>query len=231
MLMPEKERRKLTSDWKGSIGSIVQLDLFKDLLPNIGPDWGVCVLPAKNASQVPKAIMALAVKPGSKKPPVDQTLFHGLDFLAKIAVLKHNETNPSTPIRLESLSQDKTEVKYLVGEKVFPPGIAPAFALKDGFLLVASTPEAIERFTLRENKPNERRETPLVRISAPELARLLEHRREHILRSLPPSGRQTTSRKCDRPCWACLINSRSAIAAKRGKRSWTLRLSPAATRN
>jgi hypothetical protein len=39
-------------------------------------------------------------------------------------------------------------------------------------------------FRLHDRRPDERKETPLMRLSAPELAKLLEHRREHILMSL-----------------------------------------------
>jgi hypothetical protein len=229
MLMPETDRKKLTSDWKGSVGAIVQLDLFNDLLPNIGPDWGVCVLPSKDAKQLPQAIVALAVKPGSTKQPVDQRLVKAIEIFASIAVLEHNKNNPNAPIRLETVLQGKTDVKFLAGEKAFPLGIAPAFALKDGFLLVASAPEAIERFKLPGKKPSDRRETPLVRISAPELARLLEQRREHILSSLP---QKDAKQHLENVIGLLRMFDQLTLShrGESGQASWTLRLSPAASK-
>ncbi len=228
MLMPEKDRNKLGSDWQGGLGAIIQLDLFKDLLPNIGPDWGVCVLPSKDTKQVPQAVIALAMKPGSKKQPVDQTAATALEFFAKIAVLEHNKNHPDAPIRLETVSQGNIEVKFLAGDKAFPPGVAPAFALKDGFLLVASAPEAIERFKARERKPGDRRETPLVRISPQELARLLEHRRDHILSSLPQNNAKQHLENV-----IALLGMFDQITfshrGESGQATWTLRLSPAVT--
>jgi hypothetical protein len=183
LLMSEKDRKKLTSDWQ-PIGLLLRLDPFKDILPNIGPDWGVCVLPSKDAKQLPQAIFALAVKAGSKEQPTDKMLFKGIEMFAGIAVLDHNKKNPNAPIRLQSVMQDKIEVKYLTNDKLFPPGFQPACALKDGFLIFATTPDAILNFRLHDKKPDTRKGAPLARVSAPELARLLEHRREHILTTL-----------------------------------------------
>jgi hypothetical protein len=229
LLMPEKDRKKLTSDWQGGIGAIVRLDLFKDLLPNIGPDWGICVLPSNDAKQLPQTIVALAVRPGSNAPPVDQTLVKALEIFASIAILDHNKNNPDAPIRLETVSQGKVEVKYLAGDKAFPPGVAPAFALKDGFLLFASAPEAIARFRLREKKPSERKETPLVRISTAELARLLGHRREHILSSLP---QKDAKQNLENVIALLGMFDRLTLShhADAEQATWTLRLSPASAR-
>jgi hypothetical protein len=184
LLMPEKDRKKLTNDWQRGIGSLQRLDPFKDILPNIGPDWGICVLPSKDAKQLPQTIFALAVKQGSKDQPVDQTLFEAVKFFARIAVLDYNKDSSNSIIRLQTLMQDKVEVMFLSNDTLFPPGFRPACALKDGFLLLASSPDAIANFRLHDKKPDERKDTPLVRVSAPELAKLLEHRREHILTNL-----------------------------------------------
>ena len=193
LLMPEKDRKKLASNWQGSVGAILRLDLFKDLLPNLGPDWGVCVLPSRDPKRVPAMMFAIEVKPGEKEPAVDQTLFKAVGLFAGIVIRDHNSNNPNALIRVESLKQDKVEVNYLSGDKVFPPGFQPACALKDGFLLLATSPEAIAEFRLRGKPAEEPKESMLVRISTLELARLLDQRREHILSSLtdrqqmPPS--------------------------------------------
>jgi hypothetical protein len=184
LLMPDKDRKKLITDWQGTLGAVLRLDPFKDILPNIGPDWGICVLPSKDAKQLPRALFALAVKPGSKDEPVDQTLLKAVELFAGIAVLDHNLKHPDSIIRMESVMQGKVKVRYLTNDQLFPPSFQPACALKDGFLLFATSPDAIASFRLHVKKADERKDTPLLRVSAPELARLLEHRREHILSSL-----------------------------------------------
>ena len=67
LLIPEKDPQEADQRLAGGIGAVVPIDIFKELLPNIGPDWGVCVLPSRDAKQAPHAIIALAVKPGSKR--------------------------------------------------------------------------------------------------------------------------------------------------------------------
>ena len=49
--------------------------------------------------------------------------------------------------RGEEKLNDKVEIKYLANDKAYPPGLQPAFALKGGYLVLASSPEAIRRFT------------------------------------------------------------------------------------
>ncbi|HZZ79693.1 MAG TPA: hypothetical protein VFE62_14330 [Gemmataceae bacterium] len=226
VVMPEKDRQKAANDWKGGIGAVVQLDLFKDLIPNIGPDWGACVLPSKDAKQVPQTMVAIALKPGPKEKPVDQTVFNALEFFAKLAILEHNKNHADAPIRLETQMQGKTALRVLQGDKAFPPGIAPAFALKDGFLILASSPDAIAAFTLRDKQATADAETPLVRISAPELARLLEHRRDYILASLP---QKDAKRNVENVIGLLGLFDRVTLShsAGDGQASWTVRLSPA----
>jgi len=232
LVMPEKDRRKLTNDWQGSVGALLRLDTFKEILPNIGPDWGFCVLLSKDAKQLPQTLFALAVKPGSKDQPVDKSLFKTVELFAGIAVLDYNKKNPNSIIRLKTVMQDKVEVTYLSNDKLFPLGFQPACALKDGFLLVASSPDAIMNFRLHDRRPDERKETPLLRLSAPELAKLLEHRREHILVNL--TDRQQMSVEDAKKNLENLIGllgmfDRLTLSqhGNASQASWSIRLTPA----
>src|SRR5262249_11176581 len=142
MLLPEADRTRIAAEAQRTVKTWLKADLVKDLLPNIGPDWGVCVLPAKNPHHLPHALGALAVKPGQNGPRIDQSLFEGLQRLVGLGVLKYNQNHPGA-IRLHTVKQDTTAVLYLTGEKSFPPGMEPACALKDGYLLFASSAETI----------------------------------------------------------------------------------------
>ena len=235
LLMPAQDQKKMASSWQGGLGAILRIDLFKDLLPNIGPDWGVCVLPSKDARRLPEVMVALAVKPGSKEPPVDQALLKAVEFFAQIAVLDHNKNRPGALLRLQSVMQDKVEVKYLAGDKVFPPGIAPAYALKDGFLLFASSPETIGKFKAREKKAAARKETPLIRLSTQELARLLEHRREHVLAGLADRQQMSpdqATQNLENVIAFLKLFDRATLSqhGDAGQASWIVRLSPRTSR-
>ena len=75
-------------------------------------------------------------------------------------------------------------VKVFSQDKLFGPGVRPAFALKDGFLLVASSPEAIARFGAHDLPAVSKTETPLLRLSPIELSQLLKQRRAQVLARL-----------------------------------------------
>jgi hypothetical protein len=182
--LPEADRKKLTEGLQTQLDLITRLDFFKDILPNLGPDWGLCVLPPKDSGSVPQVIAALAVKPGTGPEPVDETLFKGTQLLAGLAVAEYNRNNPANPIRVDTIKQGKVIVKALTQDKLFPAGFRPCVAVKDGFLLFASSPEAIARFGAHEAPAVADGETPLLRLSPPELVQVLKARRTQVLADL-----------------------------------------------
>src|SRR5207248_2344574 len=99
----------------------------KDFLPNLGPDWGICVLApgVKDKLATPQVLAALRAKAGDKKKPVDRAVFDFLDRVAALAVIFSPD-----PVALQTENHEKTEIKYLQGEKGKSVGIEPAFALK-----------------------------------------------------------------------------------------------------
>ena len=168
-LLPEADRKAFIAAVQNNLQAILKLDPFDDILPNLGPDWGVCVLPAKSANELPIVMAAIAVRPGSKKPAVDQKLFEAVHSFARtrrcsITTRKH----PDAIIRVETMMQDKVEVKYLASARAFPAGVQPACALKDGYLIFASHPEAIARFNAPDAKIGVPKESPLLRLSTRE---------------------------------------------------------------
>jgi hypothetical protein len=213
LVMPPEDRKKLEG--------------FKEYLPVIGPDWGVCVLPSKDASQLPPALFALALQAGPKQ--ADQTLVKTLEGFLELGVQAHNQKNPDAKLEVKTVMQEKVAVKYLSGEKVFPPGLQPAWALKDGFLLVATSPEAIRSFRTLDKQAALPKDAPMVRISAPELARLLEHRRKHILASVTDKDAEKNLNNV-----IAFLNLFDRLTfgqqGEAGQATWTIRLSPAVNR-
>ncbi|MBI1830159.1 MAG: hypothetical protein HYR84_01765 [Planctomycetes bacterium] len=202
------------------------LQLLHDYLPNIGPDWGLCILPAKDAKALPQAMFALAVRPGDDKRRVDETLYHLVEFFTGIVVRQHNEKNPNAPIRIETIVQDKVEVRFLSGDKLFPAGLRPACALKDGYLIFATSPEAIAHFRFHEKRVDDRAGTPIVRVSATELARLLEQRRDHILGGLTEKD---AAKNLDNVISALGLFDHLTLTLHggAGQATWSIRLAPA----
>jgi len=202
------------------------LKAFQDYLPNIGPDWGVCMLPAKDAKALPQAMFAVAVKRGDDKRRVDETLYHLVEFFTGIIVRQHNEKNPNSPIQMKMVMQDKVEVKFLDGNKHFPEGFRPAWALKDGYLLFATSPESITTFRLHDKRPDDGKGSPILRISAPELARLLDQRREHILATM---NEKDAKKNLDNVISLLQLFDHLTFTQQggAGQATWTIRLTPA----
>lgn len=149
------------------------------LLAHLGPDWGLCLAAAPNPGDFPHVLAALAVQPGPAEHPVDQACLKALQFLAKLAVFQHNLTS-EPPLRLQTVRQDSVEVHYLEGANL-PSGLRPAFALKDGYLVVASSPQAIARFQ-KSPRNVSGDEVPCLRISVVEFQKLVKHHRDGIAR-------------------------------------------------
>jgi hypothetical protein len=170
---------------QGGLGAAVDKDVVKDILPCVGPDVGLCVTaPAPGGpSWVPQALLAVRVRPGDGGAPVDQALFSVVKSYAFLAVIDHNRQNKDH-LSLKTENQDGVEVKYLAGESL-PAGFNPAFALKDGYLLLASSPEAVRRFgkPASESTRDAGGPLPLLRLSLSELRRYVQERREALARA------------------------------------------------
>jgi hypothetical protein len=133
-------------------------DFVKRILPCLGPDWGFCVAapPAGSDAWFPHALAALRIRATTDQPAIDQTIVNTLYFLTGIFVLAYNGDHDST-LSLHRETRDGCTLTYLTNDREFPKGLRPAFALKEGYLLLGSSPEAIARF----------RAGPLTAVSVP----------------------------------------------------------------
>ena len=147
--LAQPARQQLDNALEQHLGGPAEMDFRKDILPGLGPDMGFCLLapPATQKAWTPQGLLALRVGPGQAKSGlrVDQAVFTLTTFYARLAMMVHNLSGKE-PIRLRSMLSDKGEVKYLTGDKVILPGLQPAFALRDGYLVLATSPEALRFF-------------------------------------------------------------------------------------
>ncbi len=232
-LLPPEPRRQIREALRGGLGPFLRRDVFQEVLPNLGPDWGVCLLPPAEGAAVPQVVAALAVKPGGGTEPVDAALLRALQQFAGLAVLDHNRKNPAAPIRIETVQQGKVAVRVLVGDKVFPAGVRPAAALKDGFLVLASSPEAIARFAPHDGPAAAKDEAPLLRVSPPALAAMLRARREPVLQGMRAKDHISAAeaeRRLDQLLGLLELFESVTLSqhGEPGQASWTLRARPRA---
>jgi hypothetical protein len=182
--LADDARKSFRTVFENTIEAILGKDTIQELLPNLGPDCGLCVLapPSGSKSWVPHILGALRVNPGTANVAVDRAVWYALNALAALAVFHHNHGQPGQLI-LKSTVQDKTEVNYLVNEEQFPPGLQPAFALKGGYLILASAPEAIRRFPAvpSETSATDPARVPLLKLSLRGWCVYLRDQREPLL--------------------------------------------------
>jgi hypothetical protein len=147
-----RERRDaLLADLNRYLGAPVGKDFVKEVLPFIGPDWGLCVTAPRpgTKSWLPEGLGALRLSSGGATAEVDKAVLSGLHALAMLGVVAHNKQNPERTLRLLTLKKGDKELKVLAGEAVLPPGWRPAFMLENGFLLAATSPELLLEFSQR----------------------------------------------------------------------------------
>lgn len=181
--LPEQARAVMRAAFANGLGLLLSKEVLGKILPQLGPDWGVCVLEPQPEDKgcIPPLLVALRVSGNRTAAPPARELDSAVHGFVDLLVNAFNQLHAGT-MGLRTVIQDKAEVKYLVEDSVFPPGFRPAFALKGGYLLLASSPEAIQRFPAalpRRNLP-EAAEVPFVRFSPQALARFVKARRDSL---------------------------------------------------
>jgi hypothetical protein len=160
-----EHRKSIHESVEQNLGGVIGKDLLPLLPKHLGPDWGVCITAPAPGSLTPEILFALRVRPSPETNQVEQAVEDALDTASALVRFTYN-TSHTERMRQKVLQDGKVRIKYLVQEQAFPPGFQPAYALKDGYLVIASTPAAIQRFEAKaatENSPAA--EIPLVRMS------------------------------------------------------------------
>jgi hypothetical protein len=163
-----------------AIGAVLGRDVLPELLRRIGPDWGVCLAPPAPGDKtwLPSLTAVLRLR-ADGAVPVEQRVLDGLDFAARFVAVAYNTHRPDH-MRLRTVQQDGVEVRFLAADQGLPPGLQPAFAWKEGFLVLASSPEAVRRFHAPKTEPPPAAEVPLVRVALQGWAGYLRAYREPV---------------------------------------------------
>jgi hypothetical protein len=163
---------------------LAEEDFTGSLLPALGPDWGLCLSAPDAGSAMPHFLFALRIDASQTKKPPERTLLAALDFAARFIVLAHNNQHPDSPLALKSDEVHGQEVRYLTGEHSLPAGVQPAYGLLDGYLVVASSLESMNRFVNAKPQAPVGVPMPLLRISFKDWRIYLTEHRERIVQLL-----------------------------------------------
>jgi hypothetical protein len=184
--LPASGRAKFRQNLQEQFGAALDMDFTKDALPYFGPDLGLCIAPNSSGKPVPDLLFALRVQSGNPQAPVDQAVLKALNTLAGVGKFTFNlrQKDVKDYMQLSSQQQDGVEVKYFA-QREFPDGFQPAYALKNGYLVLASSPQAIQRFGPHGVKTEG---NPLLRVSFVELGKFIAAQRERIVETFTDKG-------------------------------------------
>jgi hypothetical protein len=184
-LAAAKDREKMQEVLTRYVAAIAGVDFFRQ----IGPDIGFAVFRIDDKELLPAGLMALAVNSNATSP-ADKTVAKGMQFLGLLAVIDHNNRSSDT-IRIRTQRQDLVDIEYLESAKAFPPGVQPAWAIKDGYLVLATSPRAIGMFRSGPAPAINRDEIPLLKLSAGESAKMMERHRDLLAADLVAKGHES----------------------------------------
>jgi hypothetical protein len=182
--MTKEARAALEAELERTAGAVLGKGFVKEVLPALGPDWGLCVTapPAEGKQWVPNVVLALKVARGEEGDPIDEAVLSAVQTWAQVAVLAHNKLRPGQALSLRSAVVGGGRVRYVTGEGVFPAGVQPAFGLRAGYLVLASSPAELGRF--KGGKPAPAGAVPLLRLSLKDWRAYLKDRREPLAAAL-----------------------------------------------
>ena len=159
---PEADKLSARKEIEKALGAIVGKGKLPAVLSGVGPD--IAIWAAKPNKGFFPAI-AMAVQVDATDPAVPVAVKKAVDFYAQFAQFEYNRKNDDAIEQID----DKTggwDVKSFANPKRFPPGVEPAYAMKDGYLLFGSSPAVVRSFVAPTKRESATTDVPLVRVSA-----------------------------------------------------------------
>jgi hypothetical protein len=174
---PTRQALRVSVDQK--VGTVLGRDSLADVVPAVGPEWGLCLAPPPKGGTAwyPEVLAAVQVSRNAAQPNPELVILNALNSWAALAVYAHNLGKPGS-MSLRSISYQGSEIKYLDDDKEFPPGVQPAFACRDRYLVLGSSPKAVERFATGAVAPAASR--PFFRLACKPLVAYLRDRRQEL---------------------------------------------------
>ncbi|MBA4187240.1 MAG: hypothetical protein C0467_04395 [Planctomycetaceae bacterium] len=178
-LAPMPEGQPGVKEWVGkTLGAVVGQDKLPQLLESLGPNWAMWAEPPVKDGFLPTVVAAVEVSgEGDRRTNAEKTLLQAVEFGFQTVRVAYN-TKHADQIELQETKDATTGVviKSLVNVKGFPPGFRPSFAMRNGYLVLATSPEAIKVFRVPTDSQPVRDYVTLARISGTQTrAYLLAH--------------------------------------------------------
>jgi hypothetical protein len=165
-LAPAPDSNPVKVGIEKALGPVIGRDKLAAMLAAIGPDWAVWAEPpAAGAGPLPALLAAVRVQAAGPAADAPAAVAQMLDWVFLMARVGYNAGH-ADQIELREERHGGVVIKSLVNEKGFPPGFRPSFALKGGFLVVATSPEPIKAFRPPAGDAMPGGDVPIARFSA-----------------------------------------------------------------
>lgn len=175
-----EERQKIRTTIADAARAFWEGDDATGLVKGFGPDVGFFIAPpsAGSTTWFPQMLFALKTAPTDDGKTAEASALAALDFLYRSACLSDKE------LRQHKETIDGLPVKSLSHASKFPPGFRPAFAAKNGYIVLANAPATIQRFNPVTTPARSTAEVPLVRVSASAWRTYLATHRDEVAKYL-----------------------------------------------
>ncbi len=166
-ISPADDKKGVRETIEQTLGPIVGKDKLPLVLDAIGPHWAFWVAPPAKSTKdaVPALVAAVKVQTdGPKGAEASKALLQALDFGFQTGRFAYNASHKDQ-LELRDEKDGDVVIKSLSGD-AFPAGMRPCFALKGGYLVMSTSPEAIKAFKAPTGDLKPGGEVPLVRFNA-----------------------------------------------------------------
>lgn len=181
-VLPEKGRAAVDATLGNTLGPVLGRNRLPRVLEALGPDWVVWAEPPPaGAGPLPVVVGAVRLKgDGDVTRAVERAVGFGFEAARVAYNAKHADQ-----IEIEDEPGADGRLVTLTAEKAFPTGVRPSFAVKGGYLVLATSPDAIRRFRPPSDAaPAGNGEAVVARVSGPALRTYLREHREALARAV-----------------------------------------------
>ncbi|MCE9567272.1 MAG: hypothetical protein K8U57_35165 [Planctomycetes bacterium] len=191
-LAPMPDGKPGVKEWVGkTFGSIVGQDKLPLVLESLGPNWAAWAVSPTKDGFLPTVVAAVEVSgDGDKRASAEKTLLQAVEFGFQSVRVAYN-TKHADQIELKETKDADTGVviRSLVNDKGFPAGFRPSFGLTQGYLVLATSPEAIKQFKPPvQDGPLMKGYTLLAKVSGTETRKYLQTHGDKLAKFLAEIG-------------------------------------------
>ncbi len=165
--LPAGERPKLHKQIEKELGAVVGRDKVPAILAALGPDFALWAIKSgSDGGPLPVVTAAMRVK-NQPDASVAAAVLQTIGFYVQLFAFDYNRSH-ADQMSIDTATVGGLDVRTITNPKFFPQGVAPAFAMKDGFVVFGSNVDALTKFQAPTLAPSTG-DVPLVRISGQSL--------------------------------------------------------------